>query len=243
MNYLMNYKEYGDTSNPTIMLIHGEFLSAWNYDLIIDQLKDRYHILLPLLDGHQGSKEHFISIEHIAKKIIEDINNHYDGQLALIGGLSLGGQILCEMLSIKDDICQYAIIESADVMKEKSFVAKPKDQLSYRLSLHNYHLNRKQKKQYKESSKIDKEDFIKINEAMRHYVLKETIANTKAKVYVEVGSKEKNYIPSCTHIHHTIKKSQMIIMYRYAHGDFSLNHVSSYTNLITKLMKQKNTRK
>ncbi|HAH75645.1 MAG TPA: alpha/beta hydrolase, partial [Kandleria vitulina] len=116
MNYLMNYKEYGDTSNPTIMLIHGEFLSAWNYDLIIDQLKDRYHILLPLLDGHQGSKEHFISIEHIAKKIIEDINNHYDGQLALIGGLSLGGQILCEMLSIKDDICQYAIIESADVM-------------------------------------------------------------------------------------------------------------------------------
>ena len=226
MNYLMNYKEYGDTSNPTIMLIHGEFLSAWNYDLIIDQLKDRYHILLPLLDGHQGSKEHFISIE----------------QLALIGGLSLGGQILCEMLSIKDDICQYAIIESADVMKEKSFVAKPKDQLSYRLSLHNYHLNRKQKKQYKESSKIDKEDFIKINEAMRHYVLKETIASTKAKVYVEVGSKEKNYIPSCTHIHHTIKKSQMIIMYRYAHGDFSLNHVSSYANLITKLMKQKNTR-
>lgn len=37
----------------------------------------------------------------------------------MIGGLSLGGQILVEMLSQRKNICRYAIVESASVIPSK----------------------------------------------------------------------------------------------------------------------------
>lgn len=39
--------------------------------------------------------------------------------MLLIGGLSLGGQILLEILSQREDICRYALVESALVVPSK----------------------------------------------------------------------------------------------------------------------------
>ena len=44
------------------------------------------------------------------------INKNYNGKVKLIGGLSLGGQILLEILSKNPNICECAIIESALVI-------------------------------------------------------------------------------------------------------------------------------
>ena len=51
------------------------------------------------------------------------------------GGLSLGGQVLIEMLSQRSDICEYAIIESALVipMKYISAMIKPAYDICYPL--------------------------------------------------------------------------------------------------------------
>ena len=38
----------------------------------------------------------------------------------MIGGLSLGAQILLEVLSQRSDICRYAIVESASVIPSKT---------------------------------------------------------------------------------------------------------------------------
>lgn len=42
----------------------------------------------------------------------------------MMGGLSLGGQILLEILSQRKDICKYAIVESVLVIPSKSSVYK-----------------------------------------------------------------------------------------------------------------------
>ena len=48
----MNVLEYGKENQQTIMLLHGGGLSWWNYSEAAELLKDRYHVILPILDCH-----------------------------------------------------------------------------------------------------------------------------------------------------------------------------------------------
>ncbi len=115
----MIVKEYGKSNKDIIMLLHGGGLSWWNYEEVSEILKSNYHVILPILDGHSGSDRDFTSIENNANEIIEYVDNNYNGNVKLIGGLSLGAQILLDILSKRDNICEYAIIESALVCPMK----------------------------------------------------------------------------------------------------------------------------
>ena len=90
----MIIKEYGTEHKETIILLHGGGLSWWNYRDVADFLQDEYHVILPILDGHAGSDRSFTSIEENVSEIIEFIDKDLGGSVLLIGGLSLGGQIL-----------------------------------------------------------------------------------------------------------------------------------------------------
>ena len=115
----MHYVEFGKENNSIILLLHGGGLSWWNYEDVAKSLQKDYHVILPILDGHAKSEKPFTSIEDNADEIINFIDAHSGGSVFLIGGLSLGGQILLEILSQRNDICKYAIIESALVIPSK----------------------------------------------------------------------------------------------------------------------------
>ena len=115
----MNVIEYGKQNNDTIILLHGGGLSWWNFKAEADMLGDRYHVVLPILDGHADSDADFVSIEKNADRVISFIDSEYGGSVLLIGGLSLGAQVLVEMLTQRKDICQNAILESASVIPSK----------------------------------------------------------------------------------------------------------------------------
>ena len=100
----MQYVEYGKENHDTILLLHGGGLSWWNYEEAAKSLQKEYHIILPILDGHAESDRPFTSIENNAMEIIEYIDTHFGGSVLLMGGLSLGGQILLEILSQRSDI-------------------------------------------------------------------------------------------------------------------------------------------
>jgi len=131
----MNIIEYGKENQQTIMLLHGGGLSWWNYSEAAELLKDRYHVILPILDGHAGSSRCFNSIEENAEALLHYIDEHCGGQLFLIGGLSLGGQVLVEMLAQRPSFCEYAIIESACVIPSKltNILIKPMFDMSFGL--------------------------------------------------------------------------------------------------------------
>ena len=115
----MKIIEYGKQNSEIIILLHGGGLSWWNYRSEAQLLDDRYHVVLPVLDGHADSDADFISIEENARRIISFIDTEYGGSVLLIGGLSLGAQILVEMLSQRGNICQCAIIESASIIPSR----------------------------------------------------------------------------------------------------------------------------
>ena len=103
----MHYVEYGKENKNVIILLHGGGLSWWNYKEVAEFLQEDYHIILPILDGHAESDKSFTTIENNATEIIEFIDTYFDGAVFLMGGLSLGGQVLLEILSQRNDICHH----------------------------------------------------------------------------------------------------------------------------------------
>ena len=245
----MIVKEYGKSNKDIIILLHGGGLSWWNYEEVSEILKSNYHVILPILDGHSGSDRDFTSIESNANEIIEYIDNNYNGNVKLIGGLSLGAQILLDILSKRDNICEYAIIESALVcpMKMTNRLIKLSINMSYGLinkkwfsKLQFKSLKIKKElfdKYYIDSSNITKNNMISFLKANSNYHLK-NIKTNKSKSIVIVGSKERPImIKSAKRIHDELINSELEILSGYYHGDLSINHPNEYAEKVNKLIK------
>lgn len=245
----MIVKEYGKSNKDIIMLLHGGGLSWWNYEEVSEILKSNYHVILPILDGHSGSDRDFTSIESNANEIIEYIDNNYNGNVKLIGGLSLGAQILLDILSKRDNICEYAIIESALVypMKMTNKLIESSINMSYGLinkkwfsKLQFKSLKIKEElfdKYYIDSSNITKDNMISFLKANSNYHLK-NIKTNKSKSIVVVGSKERPImIKSAKIIHDELINSELEILSGYYHGDLSINHPNEYAEKVKKLIK------
>ena len=245
----MLVKEYGKSNKDIIILLHGGGLSWWNYEEVSEILKSNYHVILPILDGHSGSDRDFTSIENNANEIIEYIDNNYNGNVKLIGGLSLGAQILLDILSKRDNICEYAIIESTLVcpMKMTNRLIESSINMSYGLinkkwfsKLQFKSLKIKKElfdKYYIDSSNITKNNMISFLKANSNYHLK-NIKTNKSKSIVIVGSKERPImIKSAKRIHDELINSELEILSGYYHGDLSINHPNEYAEKVNKLIK------
>ena len=66
----MKIIEYGKQNRDIIMLLHGGGLSWWNYRAEAEILKDRYHVVLPILDGHADSDADFVSMTTDRKSVV-----------------------------------------------------------------------------------------------------------------------------------------------------------------------------
>ena len=246
----MRYVEYGNQNPETIILLHGGGLSWWNYRDVAQLLSERFHVVLPILDGHADSDAPFTSIEDNAARIIAPIDEHFGGKVLAVGGLSLGGQIAVEMLAQRPDICRFALIESALVkpIKLTHALIKPTFGMSYGLIKQKWfakmqaaYLGIPQKlfdDYYRDTCKISKEDMIAFLESNSAYSIKPALRNTQAKVHIVLGCKEQASIrTSGKLLNHTIPGSTMEILPGYTHGDLSLNHPQAYAQKLLTMIR------
>ena len=244
----MKYIEYGKENIDVIILLHGGGLSWWNFREVAELLQSNYHVILPILDGHANSDKDFTTIKNNALEILEYIETNYNGFVRMIGGLSLGAQIVLEILSLKKDVCQYAIIESALVVPSKLtyYFNKPAFGSCYGLikqkwfsKLQFQSLKIKEHlydDYYQDTCLITKENMINFLEENSIYTLKESIKDTNAKVLIYVGQKESHVMrKSAQIIHRTIPNSKLSILPNLYHGEFSINHASEYVREILRL--------
>lgn len=241
----MNYKEFGSKGSKTIIFLHGGGLSWWNYREEAEMLKNEYHIIVPILDGHAGSDRHFSTIESNAQDIALFINENLGGSVFMLCGLSLGGQILLEMLSQQGDICDHAIIESAPaipsrltnalirpvfgcsypLIKQKWFAKMQFSQLKIKSELFDDY--------YRDTCAVQKKDMLAFLKANTSYRLKESIKNCAAKVNVFYGEKESPKIKkSAKLICGVIPLSTLTELPGMHHGDFSINNSPDYVRTI-----------
>lgn len=244
----MKAKEFGIHQKETILLLHGGGLNSWNYDQTAQLLSDHYHVVLPTLDGHAGSDAPFTTIENNADEIIRWVDENCGGQVLLMGGLSLGGQVLVEVLSRRANICRYAMIESALVfpMKWTAAMVKPAYALCYplirqrwfaRLQFQALHIKPEWFEAYfADTAAISRENMIAFLEANSRYRLKDGLSACQAETLVFVGSRELSIMKrSAKAIAEHMPNAKLEILPGYVHGDLSLNHPEEYANRIRQL--------
>ncbi len=237
--------ELGHQNTDVVILLHGGGLSWWNYREVANLLAERYHVVLPVLDGHADSDAPFTTIEDNANRLISYIDTHFGGQVLAIGGLSLGGQIAVEMLSQRPDICCYALIESALVkpMKLTHALIEPTFGMSYGLIKQKWFAKLQADylgipknlfdDYYRDTCKIKKANMIAFLKANSIYTIKPSLSETTAKVMIVAGSREQKSIrDSAEMLHEAIPGSGMEILPGLRHGDLSLNKPEQYTHIL-----------
>ena len=244
----MRYIEYGKENDRIILLLHGGGLSWWNYEEAAKSLQHEYHVILPTLDGHAESDRPFTTIEDNAAEVIAFLDAHFGGRVFLIGGLSLGGQILLEILSQRRDICQYAMVESALVIPSKGMHAMipPAFGSCYGLIRHKWFSKLQFKSlkikadlfddYFRDTCAITKQDMIAFLQANSLYALKESAKDCTAKVYVLVGEKENKAMrKSAELIHQGLQGSVLQVLPGLYHGEFSINRGKDYADKIREI--------
>ena len=229
-------------------MLHGGGLSWWNYREAAELLREEYHVIIPILDGHAGSDRPFTTIEENASEIISFINEHLNGSALLIGGLSLGGQILLEMLSQRKDICSYALVESAAVVPSKltnaliapafgSCYGLMKKRGFAKLQFRSLHIKPELfEEYYRDTCRIQKRDMIAFLKANTSYSLKDAFGKTSAKIHVYVGKRETGEIQRSAEVIRQMSPSCGLYRMRgLKHGEFSINHADLYADAIRRI--------
>ena len=245
----MRYIEYGREHQEIIILIHGEGLSWWNYKEVAEKLSQNYRVILPIIDGHAGSDVDFTTIEDCASNIIQWIKSNQNSNLLMIGGLSLGAQITLEILSQKPDICQYALIESDNVMPSKLVYGMigPMFQSCYgllhkkwfaKLQFGSLHMPEALFEYYfRVTCKLSKSNYVSFTQASTMYSLKDSIKNTFAQVYIFVGEKEyPGMRKSSKMIHEKLQGSSLYVLPKMYHGEFSIKYNEDYVKMIIEIL-------
>ena len=241
----MKVVEFGKENTETVLLLHGGGLSWWNYGEVAKLLAEDFHVILPVLDGHSGSTEGFTTIEANARRIIRYIDENLNGQVAVLGGVSLGGQIAVEMLSQRPDLCRHALIESALVkpMKLTGALIAPTFGMSYGLIKQPWFARLQAdylgipkplfEDYYRDTCAITRADMIAFLKANCAYEIKPTLRHTAARVKILAGSREQpGMLVSAKRLHQTIPHSQLEILKGMRHGELSLSHPVRYVEIL-----------
>ncbi len=248
----MRYEEFGSTDSDVILLLHGGGLSWWNYREEASLLKDEFRVILPVLDGHAGSGRPFTSIEDNASHLLSFIDEKCGGKVLFAGGLSLGGQILLEMLCQRPDFCRYAIVESASVLPSKltnaligpsvrSSFGLIKNERFARLQFSSLHMREELfDDYYRDTCRIQKQDMVAFMKASTSYALKPSFKDTDASVHVYAGEKEtKEILRSAEAVVRARPSCGLHVLSGLRHGEFSLNHPDMYADAVRNIVLRK----
>lgn len=198
----LSYNVYGNKEAPLMVFLHGGGISSWMWDKQIDYFSN-YHCMTVDLPEHGSNKHvgHF-SIEHSAHQVIDLIERVAHGKEVIVIGFSLGAQVLVKILSMKRDLVDYAIINSALVkpsklgiklapllmtmtypfIKNKVFAK----QQANALYIHEDYFD----KYYKDSSQMQKETLIRLLKENMSFELPSKFGEATGKILVTVGEKE-----------------------------------------------------
>ena len=241
----MTVFEFGKQNKDMVLLLHGGGLSWWNYRKEAKLMEKDYHVILPVLDGHAGSDTPFTTIENNAASLISYIDLHFGGQVTVLGGLSLGGQVALEMLSRRPDICRFALIESAPVKPSKLTHALigPTFGMSYGLIKQRWFARMQAaylgipeecfEDYYRDTCAITKADMIAFLKANCAYEIKNGLRETTARTKIVAGSREqKSILDSAKLLNSIIPCSKAEILPRLRHGDLSINNPEKYVRIL-----------
>ncbi len=244
----MRWMAFGPEGGKALVLLHGGGLSWWNYRTAAEALAEEYRVVLPILDGHSGSDRPFTTIEDNAREILSFIEQCLGGRIALLGGLSLGGQVAVEMLRQRPDVCDAALVESAALVPDRltRALVGPAFSSSYglirkhwfaRLQFRSLHMDPSLFEDYfRDTCAIEKRDMIAFLRASAAYALPDLSAYA-GRMAIYVGAKENGRMRrSARLLKDALPGATLHTMPGLYHGEFSLNHGEDYARAVRALL-------
>ncbi len=199
----MHYKEHGDKKAALMLFLHGGGVSGWMWDKQIQSFM-HYHCIVPDLaeQGMSNDGTNF-SIKTSAEKLIELVQEKANGKQVIVIGFSLGAQVTIQMLSMKPELIDYAMINSALVrpmLWAKKWIS-PSIKLTFPL-IRNQSFSRIQARAlyigkdnfenyYKETRQMKSDTLIRILEENMSFEIPDHFHKATGRILVTVGEKEK----------------------------------------------------
>jgi pimeloyl-ACP methyl ester carboxylesterase len=104
------FKETGSRNAETIIFLHGGAMAGWVWEKQVKEFDD-YHCIVPDLPEHGKSIDvKPFSINKSAEMIADIIHDHTSNGKAHLVGISLGAQIIIQILSKTPELIDHAII-------------------------------------------------------------------------------------------------------------------------------------
>jgi len=197
------YQEYGDKSASLMLFLHGGGVSDWMWDKQI-QYFTHYHCIVPILPGHGLNNDEInFSIKGSAEELIKLIEEKAKGKKVILIGFSLGSQVIVQMLSMKPDLIDVAIINSASVrpISYAKKLIKPTITLTFPLIKNRWFSKLQAKtlyvgddyfeKYYEESCQMTSDTLVRVLEENMSFEIPKDFRKATGKILVTVGEKEK----------------------------------------------------
>lgn len=122
----MDFKIFGKKGAPTLMLIPGLGVSYEIFIPLIRLLEDRFHIIAVQVDGFTlGRRTEFTSVKDQAIQTIKYIKENFGGSVDVAYGVSLGGQILSQMMERNEVNIGHAIMDAAPLLPLPGWLIAP----------------------------------------------------------------------------------------------------------------------
>ena len=236
----MIFKHFGNQSNPTVILLHGGGLSWWMWEPVISALEPDYHLVVPVIDGHDTDEKPFVSIADSAHQLLAYMGGH----VFAICGFSLGAQIALEVLSQQPDFADFALIESAmtESLALTAWLTEPAIKLSYGLIAKRWFARAQAKEMFipeaafetyfQSSQRISKSSLIQIMRSNAAFRINPALSQCLTKTLILAGQHEIAGIKkSAQHLAQTIPESQMRLLPKYRHGQLCIQNPDAYVKI------------
>lgn len=109
----------GDPSAPAIVFLHGAGIAGWMWEPQVAALSPRFRCIVPDLPGHGESKTvAWVSIADTATQVAQIIHEQAQGKAHVVG-LSLGAQVVLQMLNDHPEVIDHAIMSGMRLVRSR----------------------------------------------------------------------------------------------------------------------------
>lgn len=110
---MLYVKETGRQNAATVLFLHGGGGAGWMWEPQVTALSQHYHCLVPDMPGHGQSNMHRFTIHETVQQVERLIRDRAHNSKAHVVGLSLGAQVLVQLLASYPDRINRAFVSSA----------------------------------------------------------------------------------------------------------------------------------
>ncbi len=227
------FEETGHDKDETIIFLHGGGLAGWIWDEQVKDFQD-YHCIIPDLPEHGKSAEvKPFTIECSARMVVDLIKNHAHGGKAHLVGLSLGAQVIVQILAMHPEVVNRALItgtlvrtipHSETLLKlvDYTFKAyKPVKDTNFfiKANMRMYNISKIHFDQYKESTLELKADSLhRILHENMFFKLPNALKKVNAPILVMMGEKDYKVIrESAMDLFDALPNSKLFIVPKMGH--------------------------